>query len=882
MKKKMDKTPSWKKFLSVAITSWSLMISSSPAWAQSGLANPNTVNNIAALMDSLSGLITGAANQCSGVDACATYQPTSEVLQPRTHDGLFPSCPMVKAKTARLNGACEDANNPCAAQQARSCRAKSIQMVEMLEQFQSTSQNSNGAPGNQCLMASKNNAMNRIDEMRRRLTKNATAFEALAQKFKEDQKLIKRSLDDMLGTLHGSDKGLSAKGLSRDFTKDVGQDCADIFAKEGETFKKASQGGLYGIQQGLNELHLKGQQFVTDRATLENKFNDNLRDLKKEIKDNGLDAALAKYSQKDDVIGFHAKEVQARVLSLRSKIAKLAPEFDIPAMDEHFEADFENLRSTMLETSRKQYINDCVTGAKHGVAIPIDQVLNSLAERVKMPGDALESYKRKIINAITADTELAVKLEKLKNLENNELVKGQHVVSYTDGDGNKVTESVYDLYQKTIASCQASYAQDNTTKLNTGGSATDRMSVQKRMERAKSYLDDLKAEHQSAYKTLEKEFNDRFYKCKDIEMTANTCSGATIFATTAQNFCFPNADTCAQKTTACYEQALSNVTKLAGPNYDPTKPIKAGLIGQKINEYNAKVEQVITDQHRVMKRIQGEVERDQEFMARYFKDTNLNGGGKRATYEVNESMFIPMPELESLSEYGNVLLRGGDADENMFEHLANKMNELKDGLADQQQQVEGVIDSYIAGQNENIKANIDYWKNLEKTCVSTAKAIQKQAAKQQALAQKQRAENDQKVGNFCDRFNALAQSNPTAGCDEAASELYQDSMAISSQLSQSERNAVLGFRNACAQSQSQRTRGSEDDGPPSESILMAEMCKNNGHKDSRVIKDVLANLTESLPEGLTRSDVTNYVNKGKESRRLKEHLDRGFGDALKS
>ncbi|WP_127717613.1 hypothetical protein [Halobacteriovorax sp. HLS] len=790
-------------------------------------------------------------------------------LQPQTIPSkFFPHCKISQARGAFPKRACSTGvSSPAALSGIEQMSNLGAGYADMYEQLLSPAQNSAYPVGLQCLDNAKKGMVKSLQDRMNSLQGLKDKIEKEAQLFKEKNKKLLTDMKNDHVELFGN-SGQNATNdmdaITRDFSKYFDTNCQNIIGQD--NISKAATVGLNGIKIGLNTKNKTAVNYSLNQSTIEGDLNKQIQKVKSQIKSQGIQQWLADVGKGDgsingqdlarmgvnkpaiSIVTTEINRFDSKLKTIQSELKKIDPSYEIPPMDKNFGVDFAEFTKGADDFFKKKYINDCVTMADQGVAISTDQILSSLTSGTRGGGNiALKNYKAALQNILNSDAFIEDKMAQIQQLD--ERFKGSDItITYKNSGSETVRSSTYELYKNTVASCGQKYTQDDT--FSTSGAKG--VSQQKKIKRAKQYLNDLKTLESTFASQIGNKIYDAVVSCSGRSEKPATCSTTDVFNQDSDAFCMKHATSCSAKVQQCFQKADALVTK------------KKMDIKSKQATYNKNVAALVAREEAYLAQVKAQVLADSEYLAKYFPGAN---------YNLPEGMFIKMPE-KSASDFGVELAGGGSLD--FMKDLPEQIGKLKLNLEEQSGKIEGVITDYINEQRAAMETQKQKWDQLSNECYAAAQKFRADVAAGNAKMQEEQAKYQQGIGDFCNKYGQLGNSNPLAGCDDSsdysAQSLYEDMSGVVSGISAEHEMALSEYRNACAQFNNESEKGTEDDDDDEDKArpsAIASVCKKAKSK-AGIQKALLKMGLEGLPENLTKhkTKISKYIKSGDE-----DHLE---------
>lgn len=655
---------------------------------------------------------------------------------------FFPECPIPASMTAMPQNVCSAASpDPAAISSMISYEAISKSWVNYFDQMLNEASNAKMPFGLKCLQDKQKALDSQLTEMVNNLTrlqdqlnKDKETFKANNKKLLED---MKQTNDELMGSSGGNNLALKTK----DFSKYFSQSCQSVIGEEALAMGAAK--GLNGIMQDLSPSNKRAADYNSNKAMVEADLRRDIDKIQKTIADGGLqdyfDGKITESSKFQSLVSATQKQ-SAEFKLAKERIAKELGKigYDLPTMDKNFAVDFDEFLKGSTSFFKKQYINDCVTGAdKSGTAISTEQILSSLKQiSTGSSGTARDKYKAALQTILNSDAFIEDKLNQIKALENT---YKDISITYQNANAQRVTSTPYDLYMKTLAACETRYSQDDTFS----ASGNNGVSQKKKVERGQSLLRDLKNLHDNYSSQLGSRVLEQVMNCNgEAKKSGAACGDKASFDTSAPSFCMAQANQCANEVQGCYAEANKHVeTRKAKLEAQATtfNNNAAALVARSNALYKAQTNAVMD----MVKVVQAR-----------FPGTN---------FEIPSGMFISMPEMKKDS-FGVDMANDGNIA--FMDELPKKIDLLKKVFKDQQSAANEKIGDYLNKQTIAMKTERDRWSSLAGDCKGMIDTSSREVAKMNNENMKKQAEMDGKVRSFCRKYQALAE-HPVGGCDNA-------------------------------------------------------------------------------------------------------------------
>ncbi len=655
---------------------------------------------------------------------------------------FFPECPIPASMTAMPQNVCSAASpDPAAISSMITYESIAKSWVNYFDQMMNEASNSKTPFGMKCLQDKQKALDSQLTEMVNNLTrlqdqlnKDKETFKANNKKLLED---MKQTNDELMGSSGGNNLALKTK----DFAKYFSQSCQSVIGEEGLAMGAAK--GLNGIMQDLSPANKRAADYNSNKAMVEADLRRDIDKIQKTIADGGLqdyfDGKITESSKFQSLVTATQKQ-SAEFKLAKERIAKELGKigYELPTMDKNFSVDFDEFLKGSTSFFKKQYINDCVTGAdKSGTAISTEQILSSLRQNsTGSAGTARDKYKAALQTILNSDAFIEDKLNQIKALENT---YKDISITYQNANSQRVTSTPYDLYIKTLAACETRYAQDDTFSAN----GSNGVSQKKKVERGQALLRDLKSLHDNYSSQLGSRVLEQVMNCNgESKKSGATCGDKGSFDTAAPTFCMAQANQCANEVQGCYAEANKHVETRKAKLEAQAKTFNnnaAALVARSNALYKAQTNAVMD----MVKVVQAR-----------FPGTN---------FEIPANMFISMPEMKK-DTFGVDMANDGNIA--FMDELPKKIDLLKKVFKDQQTAANDQIKQYIEKQNMAMAREKERWNSLAGECKGMIDTSSREVAKMNNENMKKQAEMDNKVRNFCRKYQALS-NHPNGACESA-------------------------------------------------------------------------------------------------------------------
>lgn len=776
----------------------------------------------------------------------------------------FPECPLPASMSNMPQNVCSSASpNPSQISSMITYESISKGWVNYYDQMMNEASNMEVPFGLKCLQDKQKALSSQIAEMVNNLTRLQDQLNKDKEIFRANNKLLldeMTSVNDELNGANGSgENNLKLKAL--DFNQYFSQNCQSVIGQE--TLSQGKQLGLLGIKQGLTASNKRAADFNSNRAIIESEVRTDVEKLQKAIREGGLQdyfnnnpASTSKFKSVSEAAQKQMSDFSVSTKRIAGELSKIG--YELPAMDKNFSLDFNEFIAGSENFFKKQYINDCVTGAdKSGIAISTEQILAALQQKsTKNAGTARDKYRAALKGILDSDASIDEKMAKIKALE---ATYKDISITYQNSEAQRITETPYDLYMKTLTKCEQRYTQDDS--FASGGQRG--VSQKTKVARGQTLLREIKGLHDNFASNLSSKVLDQALNCNgEAKKSGANCSSEEAFDHTQASFCVSHASSCANEVNGCYAEAEKHVKD---------RETKMRLMAI---QFNKKAEDL---------RLRSNALYDQQKVAVMDMVKAVQSRFPGTNFLIPEGMFVSLPTLKS-DRFGVALANDGDM--SFLDELPKKIDLLKEVFKIQQTKVDDEINDYIGKQTAAMAREKERWNSLAGECKSMIDTSSKELARMNAEGQKKQNELDQKVANFCAKYVGIAE-NPMPACEDAKT-LAEDVAAIQARLSNEATTLTRHFRAACngynnekdmdeyttplecgsgLNAKEQKECRAENEvinrknkkisgsggSKPAKAVPLAAVCKDDSVSDDQFIKNAAAKLPEESREAIIKS-----------------------------
>lgn len=782
---------------------------------------------------------------------------------------FFPNCQVPATISSMPQNVCSAAT-PDPNQIAQMITYESIakSWVNYFDQMTSKVSESQNTFGFECLNKEQNKVKGQITGFINQITTLQGKLNQDKQVFRENNRQLLEELNKNRDELFGESGKNNLAIKTADHSQLIGKSCQSALGKD--AVLGASKLGYKGLLDIMIPQNKSAGDYNNNRALIESDIRRDVERIQAEIRNVGVtgwDKTVepSKLKSINETIVKENAKFNLAAQKIRDEL-KTSFNYSPPIFDKNFSADFGEFMNGSQDFFKKQYINDCVTGADKGIAIPVDQILASLQQKsTNNAGTARDKYRAALKTILDSDEFIDSKMAKIKELE---ATYKDITVTYQNDKAQRVTETPYDLYMKILARCEDRFKQDDTFT----SSGSKGISQKKKIERGQELLRELKNMHDSFAANLGQAVLDKTLSCNGEAKKAGAQCNEDTFNQNSDNFCMAQANQCANEINACYD----HMSKEVKARKDRIEALAA--------VFNKRTEEMVKGADLLFK---------QQAQAALNMVTFIQQKFPGSEIEIPGDLFVSMPELKT-DTYGVGVANDGNI--SFLDELPAKLDKLKKIFEDQRAKTDDVIAKYIQDKTEAMNREKEKWQQLAEECKGMINTSSQGLAKQNAENAKKQAEQDAAVGKFCKKYDSI-KNNPVAGCGKAK-DLSDVSDAIASRitskamtLSEEFATACNGFMNESSEASLQAENCSKikDDtnrelcelrnerkladakkrpassGKPDKSskppVRLSAICKD-GTTDAEFVKNVYNKLSDKDKEKLKDSDKREKLVKG--------------------
>lgn len=699
-----------------------------------------------------------------------------------TPSKIFPQCQIANSVTNLPVNMCQDtslAENPMTLPTAKANMLKFQSLANTwMNEYDKMNNPAGNSPftiGVQCLSDNQKKLDSELIEMMNNLTRLSDQLNKEKELFKANNKKIIDQMNLLSDELNGSKTKNDLKAKTTDYTKLFSSSCQNILGNQ--LAKLQASGGFVGVSASMDSTKKLATDQNNNKIVIEKEIRRDVERIAKQIKDGGLsdflNAPNLNNTQYKSIAGAFTEQGQEFTIAFKrisGELSKIG--YNVETMDKNFSVDFADFLTTSKSFFKKKYIDECVTGTdKTNIAISSEQILSSLRQRsTGSSGTATEKYKVALQNILNSDAYIQDKVNQIKALE---ATYKDISISYQGSNGQVVTSSPYDLYIKTINSCEQAYAQSN---VNNSGSISD-VSQKKKVDRGQALLRELQGLHDNYASNFVNRALDKALNCsgdtKKAGSSGTSCSDAGTYNHKSENYCLSHANQCSNEVTGCAAELTNQI--------ETRKTKMQGLAAT----YNANMTSMVTRANALLKQQNTAITNLVKGLQAKIPGTN---------FQIPADLFLALPEMNS-AQFGVDMINNGNMA--FLDHLTDKIEGLKVIFKDQQNKTNNEISQYIADQSTALSNQKSRWKSVYDECTGAIKQISSQIAAYNREGAINQNKQDAAVGNYCRKYSALKE-NPMGMCD-TAKDLYENMGEVAARVTNTAQYGVGKLAALCNQ-----------------------------------------------------------------------------------
>ncbi len=726
----------------------------------------------------------------------------------------FPNCPRPAANPPFPAGACSNINDENSMIQASMIVGLAHRHLEFINAYASPVSNSGVPVGLACMEQNLKKMQDGLQDKLNGMQNYTDQIRKMQQQFAEESESLKKQMSLLSLELNGGKSNdLNAKGV--DYTKFF-PGCSGIIPTEALI---GTGTGLIGIRDSMNATGMRqsSRDFLDNKNIYEKEIDTIVERMVNDLESNGIDdwieggalpskwtrGGLSSFKGMEETIKEEVAELQIKRKRINEELKKF--NYEPPRFDKNFEENYQDFALGARNYFRKNYVSKCAlsssgSGDEKGLGLSVDDIFKRIVNvQNKDGGSTIPNYTAEAREILENDDMLEDKLAAIQNLD-QKYGNGMLKVRYINDKRKTTYDTVSDFLKKAINRCQQQYESKNIYSKN-----QERIqSNAQKAEQAQRAINELGLLFKTFRSKLATSIKDRLKFCSGAVQKEGSCNPKSL-SPSNPNFCVAQATQCAERTRACYNRAESLILD------------RKTKINSVATIYNKRVGELATMQENILNQVKAKVLADSKYLQQFFPG---------ASFVLPPQLAVALPPPMD-SPYG-VQLRGG-GDISFLNNLPFQLEKLQKSMFDQGEKVLKEAQTQVEKENEAMAKNQSKFESLVEECNSNMAAFQKSIQKKMEESIEKQLEDSQKLGEFCNRFDRLKQTNPMAGCDGMNSprDLYTDAMKITSVLNQEVLPVLGAYENLCALSQGERERGQRrpfDRQAP----LLAEECAQSG------------------------------------------------------
>jgi hypothetical protein len=677
------------------------------------------------------------------------YLPPSMVNYPKNMCSSVNSAKEIQSGTApvtlgRMNGMEQAAENA----------------VNYYDQMLNLASNAPVTHGLRCLNDQKKNFDSSLTEMVNSLTRLQDQLNKDKQAFAAQTKEVLGKYNDLNAELKG-EASKSNTQKTKNYSALYGQTCRNIIGKEafGSNFI-----GFKGVLEVMRTQESSANNFTSNKARIKSDIDQAIKNMQLGIKNTGIAdwkdntrktnfdiSSMPSIKTATAKAMFEFETAHERI----TKELKSKYDYDAPTIDKNFSTDFGDFVSSAKDYFKRKYVNECVTGADKGIAIPVDQLLGSMTTTIQgSPGvNYLATYRSKYKEIMESGDSVDEKQNRLKELSS---LYPNIQVRYANDNSSIVVEKPYDTFMKTAQSCASNFTQNQ----------------EKKVERGQVLLRELQSLHDNFATTLSDSVMNKVTNCNGEEKKEGAACTDETLNYKNDNFCLSQAEVCSNEILGCAKKAEEIVQK--------TQADMQKLAGS----YNNAVANVIARSNSLLENQKAAVNDIMKQIQARFPGSN---------FKIPADMFVSIPKLENST--GEQLFNDGNM--NFLDDLPKKIVALKDMLEDQKVAADAQIDDYIAEQEKAMNREKGRLEKLASECKTNADSLDRDVASHNQKGMENDAKMMGEAGKWCAKYADLS-THPNGACDKAKS-LTKDMDKVVGMITNKARSIANEMHDVCNQ-----------------------------------------------------------------------------------
>ena len=735
-------------------------------------------------------------------------QMTPQVA-PASSISTFPNCP-IPALASPPEGMCSNIQGPDAFMMAQNVKATALKYSASYDQYLSKTPTGVGIS---CIDLSIKKLAQDLSAKSNQLQAMMDQTKKSQQFFAEEANALKKQMEKISNELYGG--GSDVEEVAKDYTA-MFPGCRGIIPSDALTKPK---GGLIGIRNSIDNTGMRtaAQNLLSNKATYAKEIEDVVERIKADANEVGIDVffeggasqskwfkgGLTQFGGVEQILMEKRKEMELKRARIAEDLAAVG--YKAPRMDQKFRKKMEEFAGGATVYFQKKYINDCVLGGNEAIrklGIKQEDLIKNVQQvGLRRQGGAVLSYGNKLEAILNGPGFLDEKISQIKDLEKT-YGTASFYFFYKNNSGGYSKETPENYFKSMMKTCEKAYESGGALAKDTPGGST----YKEKVENAQTALNELKQMEEGFTGSIGNLLKDKLLNCSNTPMKEGSCS-PEVMTSTNPEFCLKRASFCAERTRACFSHA-DNLIK------DRTNKLKINA-----NLYNKKIEALVVNQEAELAKIKALVNNDISALKQMFPG---------ATFQTPPDLVVALPA--PVDTPLGVQLRGGGS-MSFLKNLPDQLNKIKKAMEDHGVQALDEAKAYQMAQEGQMKESKMAWQAFAAQCDSAMAEFGKNYEENMKKAMEEQAKVGTEVGEFCYKYERLANSNPVAGCDgdNSPSKLYDDAIKIATFINPSAINNLGEYEKLCAQAQNKPQLGTENDKRP-ELIKLCEMAGDDWNK----------------------------------------------------
>lgn len=746
---------------------------------------------------------------------------------------VFPNCP-IPAPASPPEGMCSNIQSPDAFMMAQNVRAVATNYSASYDAYLSKAPTGVGIS---CIDLSIKNLTQDLSAKSNQLQALIDQTKKGQQMFAEEANAIKKQMEKISNELYGG--GTDVEETAKDYTA-MFPGCRGIIPSDALTKPK---GGLIGIRNSIDNTGMRtaAQNLLTNKMVYEKEIEELVDRIKSDVNEVGIDTffeggasqskwfrgGITQFGGVEQTLLEKRKEMELKRARIAEDLGAVG--YKAPRMDQKFGKKMGEFAAGATVYFQKKFINDCVLGGNESITrlgIKKEDLLANLSHvSFRKQGGAVTSYRNRLEAILNGPGFLDEKISRIKDLDKI-YGKDKFQILYKDSSGGYSKDTPENYFKKMIGTCETAYESGGVLAKDTPGGST----YKEKVENAQKALNELTQLEQGFTASIGNLLKDKLLNCSQSPLKEGQCN-PEVMTSTNPEFCLKRASFCAERTRACFTHA-DNLIK------DRTNKLKINA-----NLYNKKIEALVVNQEAELAKIKTLVNNDIMALKQMFPG---------ATFVSPPDLVVAMPA--PVDTPLGVQLRGGGS-MSFLMGLPEQLNKIKKAMEDHGKLALKEAKDYQMAQQQQMQEGKAAWQAFAAQCDGAMAEFNKNYEEFMAKAMEEQEKLGSEVGEFCFKYERLANSNPMAGCegDNSPAKLYDDAIKIATFLNPTVINNLGEYEKLCAQSQNTPQLGSEGDKRP-ELIKLCEMAGDDWNQVLNFKKDeILRKILDPKTKALAKS-----------------------------